>query len=296
MFKLRFWFAFLALWLLLFYNIERINEPINITSFVYVLAPVSIAILMAAPRLFAGTRIVILIIPVLGLYFGLKVALGYTVFDSALAITVTEVVSLLIGLFLARPLASVALDFEDTIAKLTLRQIGLPPRLFETVDTEDMYREVKRSRRFQHPLVLLSVEPVLKPGEVELNRILLDLQKTMITRYIQARVAKLLSEDLRDVDMIAQHGDGFVVLMPETKADEARDYIAVLQAGAAAELQMDLKIGMASFPETALTLGGLLEAATENLEEQHGPEGTNTSGKGDKLGGHSLYFNPETNS
>jgi hypothetical protein len=157
------------------------------------------------------------------------------------------------------------MEFEDTISGIFLSHIGLPPRLFETIEHEDLYREVKRSRRFQNPLAVVAIEADFEPGDVELNQLLKDFQKSMASRFVQVRIAKLLSEELRDVDLIAQHNDGFVVLMPMTTLDEARRTSGVLEAAAKTSLGISLKTGVGTFPDTALTLGGLLEVAQDDL-------------------------------
>jgi hypothetical protein len=266
MLRLRTGIVVLGLWFFLFYNVERLNS-INIAGFVYLLVPASIALLLLAPRKFSKDRLIYLVVPVLLVYFALKLGFRYPIFGAGLPITVTEVCSIVISLLLARKLAYIVLEFEETVAKLTFRHIGLPPRLYESVDTEELYREVKRCRRFQHPLVMLLVEPEADPEQVEINRLLRELQESMAARYVQARLAKLLSEELRDCDLIAQHGKGFAVLLPEMTPDEADKFAQTVCSEASDQLGMDLRVGMGSFPDSALTLGGLLDAAAEDLSE-----------------------------
>ncbi len=75
----------------------------------------------------------------------------------------------------------------------------------------------------------------------------------------------MLSEELRDCDLVAQHGGGFAIVLPETSGDEAKRIAQLLAKHSKEVLGVELEVGMASFPETALTLGGLLDAATDNL-------------------------------
>ena len=63
-------------------------------------------------------------------------------------------------------------------------------------------------------------------------RVLLELQKSIATRFIQARLAKLLSEELRDCDLIAQHGERFVVLLPEMDQEQTIEALAAAIAAA----------------------------------------------------------------
>lgn len=277
MLRLRSGIGVLALWFFIFFNIERF-DAVNIASFVYLLVPISTGLLLLVPQWFANNRLLLLMVPVLITYFALKVYFSYPIYGgTALATTITEVVSIILSLLLVRQIMYIVLDFEDTIAKLTFRQIGVPPRLLHSVDTEELYREVKRSRRFQHPLSMLIVEPDFDPKSIQLNAILEDLKASIASRFIQARLAKLLSEELRDSDLIAQHGDGFAVLLPETAPEDAERIISVIRSEAQTRLGMDLNIGASSFPEGALTLGGLLDAATDNMATQRMPAGNQGS-------------------
>jgi GGDEF domain-containing protein len=261
MVKFRIWIGILVWWLFLFYNIERINEPINIASFVYVLVPLAGGMLILMPRVFARRRLLIILIPTLILYFALKVYLGYSILGQGLPLTVTEIVSILITLLLVQQVGTFVWDVEDTISKVTFRQIGLPPRLYESADTEDLYREVKRSRRFNHPLSILFVEPDFSEARLDVNRTLIEMQKNMVERFTQAQVAKMLSEELRDCDLIAAHEQGFAILLPETAQSDATEVAKRLSNQIAEKLKVELKVGISGFPDTALTLGGLLDSA-----------------------------------
>src|SRR5690606_1051028 len=166
------------------------------------------------------------------------------------------------------------------------RQLGLPPRVYESPDAEDLYREVKRSRRFQHPLSLLVIKPRLDPTSVRLNDLMLDLQRAMSARYFQARLVKFLSEELRDTDLVAIDGDDFVVLLPETAERDASDLLERLSRQAYQELGIDLAAGLASFPDQALTFTALMEAARRSagdaesvlIPAQPNNRGTTSSG------------------
>jgi hypothetical protein len=268
MLRLRTGLIALALWFFVFFNLERF-DAVDIASFVYLLVPVSIGVLLLAPKWFAHDRLLLLIVPVLAVYFALKVLLHYPIYGGpALATIVTEVVSIVLSLMLVRQIIYIVLDFEDTVAKLTFRQIGVPPRLLASVDTEELYREVKRCRRFQHPLSMVIVQPDIDPKAIDLSAVLEDVKATIAMRFVQARLARLLSDELRDCDLIAQHGDGFAVLMPETPAGDAERIIDLLRSEARTRLGMDLRVGASSFPDRALTLGGLIDAATDNMNDQ----------------------------
>lgn len=276
-FRLR--IVLLILWLFLFYNIERINEPIDIASFVYALIPAAATVILLVPRLFGRKSFVFIFVPSLIVYFLLKRLLGYGFWGEALPITVMEIAAISLTLWFVNDIAYISWDVEDTIAHLTFRQIGIPPRLYEGLSAEDLYREVKRSRRYKRPLALLVVRPDFDPSALELNKILHDLQKRMAKRYIQAQLAKLFSEELRDSDLIALQSNEYVIILPEVEAEEAEKQVGRLTDLAAQRLGVKLSIGMADFPAKGITLNGLINAASRNLLDVSQTVGENSQGQ-----------------
>jgi len=232
------------------------------------LVPSVCIIVLASPNFFNRWRLLWLLMPTLFLYVALKIRLGYSLLGTGLPVTVTEIASIVISVLIVQRLTSIVSDFEDTMSKLTFRQIGLPPRLFETIDTEELYREVKRCRRYQHPLALMRVEVEDEPDSKIMNLMMQDLQNDMLQRYVQARLAKFLSEELRDIDLIAQHGNGFVIVLPEMDDQDATRLGDIMRSHATSEFGMNLRIGIGAFPKSALTLGGLLDKAQQDLQNQ----------------------------
>ncbi|HOA24796.1 MAG TPA: diguanylate cyclase [Aggregatilineales bacterium] len=268
MLKLRILIGITIWWLFLFFNIERIDSTLNITPFVYVLVPVAAVGLTLIPSRIAQRSPLFTITPVLIAYIILKRAMGYALFERALAVTVTEITGIVLTLLIVREVLLIVRNFEDAVADITFRQLGLPPRVYETPDAEDLYREVKRSRRFKHPLSLMLVKPRFDPDRVGVNQLVLDIQRAMASRYVQARLAKFLSENLRDTDLVAIDGDDFIVLLPETTGETASQVLAELSEKAYEEMGVQLNIGLAAFPDKALTFNGLIEAARSSLENE----------------------------
>ena len=267
MYKLRIWVGILAWWLFLFFNIERINEPINITSFVYLLAPISAGIMLVIPWFSRKMRFYWLVLITVIVYFIIKTGMGRAIGGSALPLTVLEIVCLVTTLLIVRQFAGIIINFEEAIEQLTFHQLGMPPRLYESLDTEDLYREIKRSRRFEHELTLFIVEPESTNNLMENNQLIQELQKVLAKRFMHAELVRILSELLRDSDMLTQYGDGYVVLLPETSLDVASDIMSLVTAHIKDQIGVDLKVGVAEFPRNAVTLNGLMDIASEQLEE-----------------------------
>lgn len=266
MLKLRTTITGLIVWLFLFFNVERITEPLNIASFVYVLVPVSIGIVLLLPRVFKNIALLYWIIFVLIVYIICKAIFASPFFSHNLSVTITEIASIVVSLMLAGQVGHSIWDFENAIESLTFRQIGVPPRLYETTNTEDLYREVKRSRRFQHPLSLLVLRPNFDASKVSMNKMLIEFQQAMAERYVQARIAKLLSDELRDIDLVIMENGEFIVLLPETSRDEALHISERLQQAARVVLNVELLVGSAAFPDQAVTLTGLIDTACAEFD------------------------------
>ncbi len=99
--RLRFWVSISFLWLTLLFNVERLHEPFNIASFVYVLAAVLGVLTLAIPPimrlhpLWTTLGATVVLVSVKGL-------LGYSVAGQGLPLTVTEAVAVSITVMLAR--------------------------------------------------------------------------------------------------------------------------------------------------------------------------------------------------
>lgn len=268
MIALRFWISAFLLWLVLFFNIERLTAIVNLASVVYVYTP-----LMAMGVIFGSTFVrslseTLLTLILLVIFLCLKMAFGYGIWGQSLPITITEIACIGTTYLFAKKISTIVSDFEETISNLTFQQIGLSPRLYETTDTEDLYREVKRCRRFKHPLTLMVVRSDFDPGKLASNKMLVEMLRGFSTRYVQARLGKIYSEKLRDTDLVVIKRDELVVLLPETSREDAHTLLNKLKEHALEDLEIDLYCGLSFFPDNAVTLNGLIDSATSDLEQQ----------------------------
>ncbi len=263
MMKLRVWIAATIAWLLIFFSIERFHGPINMASFVYVLASVAaITVLMLQRRHFSSTKF--LLISMLGMHLGLKVILGYQVFGASLPLTAMEASSLLITVMLAQRIAASIQDFEEGAAAVMTMQLGGRSTSFETGQS-DLYREIRRARQFKRRVSIMTLATDGTSTSVALNRLIEEVQHNALRRYIDARVGKLLSDETKDCDIIAYNGDHFVVLLPEATADHATRVGERLQNLANDQLGLRMQVGTATFPDEEVTLTGLLNRAESEM-------------------------------
>lgn len=268
MLRLRTLITLFFIWLIFFFNIERLAEMVNLASFVYVYVPLAGCLIIFWPKAIQAIGLRMFLVLSLAGFFILKPVLGYDILGSALPLTVTEIFALNVTIYLSNQISHYAGDVEETILNLTFQQVGLSPRLYDSMDTEDLYREVKRCRRFQHPLAMMVIQPEINADSLPYSKFLQEMQTVFLNRYIQARVAKLFSDKLRDTDLVVVKNNGLIALLPETAPEDAQALLEKMSALASCELKIQLNFGLSTFPENSVTLTGLLDYATSDLEKK----------------------------
>lgn len=111
---------------------------------------------------------------------------------------------------------------------------------------EEINREMYRSRRYGHPITLLRISPPPSPGD--------DTEGPRLITFV------------RLIDRAWTMDSQTWLLLPETDLDAALSLLDRIRADAPA-LLTGRTVGLAIFPETALTLEGLLAVASERSEE-----------------------------
>jgi hypothetical protein len=249
----------IILWFFLLYNIERLIAPINIASFVYVYAAAIAVLILALPVLYNWSAFRLFLLALIP-FFALKIALGYEIAGPNLPITITEMSTLYITLILARLLGQDLFEIRNEITLLTIGNSKNGVNGFSDGQVE-IYREVRRARRFKRPVALLTVAARGEPVELAINRFIEEAKNGIMTSYINARVANLLEGRLKDSDVITKYNDYFVILLPETGREQVPSVINRLKESALQDLQIPLEIGFSTFPDEAMTFSGLLQQA-----------------------------------
>lgn len=263
MIQLRLAFAAFAAWQLLFFNIERVHAPINISSFVYLLAAACGLAVLLWPKAHTirPTYLHLLTFTVL---IGLKLALGYPIAGTNLPITLTEFCALALTILLALRVATNYEELRTALFSNLLIDLKNRAQPFDSGQS-DLYREVRRARIYERPLAFLAVGPA--PGTVEAakDRFTEECMRRMLRQYMTARVGDLLSRRLKDCDVIAQRDCHFVAALPETKRELALQLSRRLQAESRKELGIELNVGLCTFPDEEGTFIGLLERAEQEM-------------------------------
>jgi hypothetical protein len=262
---LRLQFMIFAAWLVFFFNIERVSEPINIASFVYVITG-----LLALITLGIGLRGLSSLWPILiaiVIFIGLKIVFKHPILGSAIPITVTELGAIALTGVLAHRLARSLQEFESAVANITIGRIGKESTPFSSGQAE-MYREVKRAREHNRPLTMVAMKVKEGSMQVAMHRMVEEAQRTMMKRYVQAGIARILSEELQDYDIVAQQDDWFILLLPETPPEEHACLAARLHQVIAENMRVDVEIGTTTFPDEAVTFESLIDLAIHKVEDK----------------------------
>jgi hypothetical protein len=262
--RLRFLIVTIVLWLFLLYNIERLSQPINISSVAYIFITVAVAATILIPRLHRVPLWLLLIGP-LPVFLVLKLWLGYPFRGAAILLTITEVSFIAVTSLLARQVNHVLGEFEQVVADITIDMIGKPTISFAAGQGE-MYREVRRARTYHRPLTLIAVGIEEDTLQNTLPRMVVEAERAMGKYLALARLARVLDEELEDYHIIAKQNEHFVVLLPETKQEDLAALEQKLYASVAERMDVTLKIGSASLSDHIVTFERLVEEATVEME------------------------------
>ncbi len=255
-----------------FFNIERIDvgeqEIVNINTFVYVLVTITVVLIIMSPTLRRMNPIWLLILSNLT-YFLFKNYVyqahpfwgGYFTY-----VTLVEITMLNLGVILARWVGWNLDDFEKAVENITFAEIKRASNLKDAV--ESINNEIYRSRRYNHPLTMIMVEPLKGSQEMILNQSVREVQESMISRYISISLARALREYIRRTDLLVEQPDKgrFIVITPETGKEESNRVVDKIFE-ASRSIGAEVAVGLCSFPEDALTLEDMLGRAEIDLAE-----------------------------
>ena len=268
--RMRFLVATLIAWLFLFYNIERLSAPINITDVAYTFVPFVAALTILVPRLRRVPLGVLLLAPI-PVFLVLKAWWKSRVWGTSLPLTVTEICVIVVTILLARWVSNEVSEFESALAHITIGYTAELPEQFSAGQTE-MYQELRRARHHNRPLALMAIGIEKESIQVALDRMVQEVQQTMMKRYVLADVSRTLCDELEGYNIIARNNDHFLVLLPEVTSEEVTDLVGSLHKTVSEQVGVVLQIGTASFPDDAVTFDSLVEMAVGEMEGKQVPE------------------------
>lgn|GEM_PF-967831 len=262
--RLKLYLLLILSWFILFYNMERLIDPINLASFVYVLGAVYALFIILFSPIYKFNPVALFAVSLVP-YFVLKVYLGYPIAGPNLPLTVTEIVSIAITMFLSWNIGYGLETLRGEILRLTIGSSQMRAYPFQTAQAE-FYREIRRARHYNRPAAILSIAPVKESVELSINRFIQEAQNNIIRQYIVARTADVLRSAFKETDVVTMRNDHFLVLLPETQNVHLPAVINRIKQTAEKELGLNLMIGASTFPDDALTFESLVESAEKRMK------------------------------
>jgi GGDEF domain-containing protein len=270
--SMRWKIALSVLWLSLLFNIERLDfdkgTTVNLASAFYVLAVATAALFLIVPM----SRRVAYVAggSIFAAYTLIKVASPVPVFQGYHKyLTITEMVALLITMYLTWLVNHGLQDFEQSV-----EAISLPKGRAGLLDYDKMQERIRaemgRARRHQHPMTVAAIELDAVTSEAVLHRAVRDAQQALLKRYVQVQFGVFMTKHIRETDVMAhQDADGhFLLLAPETPGEQVEGMLARLSTQVEEHLGLRFHYHIADFPKTALTSEELVHKATEQLRRE----------------------------
>jgi hypothetical protein len=208
----------------------------------------------------------------LSVFVAVKAVKGTPLMGLHLPLTVTEACALTLTTVLAHRVARSMREYED--AALQLGLLEAPAAASFDAAQSELYREVRRARRQCRPLALAAVKLAPQHVPAAIPRVIENVQKSCAQELVTRRLADVLVRSVEDEGWVIQRGDHFLVLLPESNPEQALEIIQRAEQAAAAELGVELRRGLAAFPEEEITFTGLVERAEAQMrgDETSPPE------------------------
>lgn len=248
-------------WVLCLTEIDRRSDLFHLGASAYLILAASAALLLV-PQLRRVSTLWVLAVafPLFCVLELLSRPLDLTAAGGALVEFLGVAITLVLASRLARRLALA----EDAIAELALGPDREPAAPFSRTQGE-MFREVRRARRYERPLSLLALSASGAQPPAALERVLEEARLNGLERYVTLKVGALLDAETAASAVIASRAKHFLVMLPECERAEAESVAKRLGQAAASRYGLELRFGIASFPHQEITFDKLLETAETEL-------------------------------
>ena len=261
--RLRFWCVAICVWFFLLYNTERFHHPINLASFIYALTAISAVLLVAFPAT-SKLSVFWLLGALLPIVLLIKMWLNYPIVGPSFTITITELCAISVTILLARQLGGSIDEINHALAGTLVSHINDRSRPFED-GQEDLFREIRRARKYKRPLALLAVSVSRNTNNKMLTPLIREFERDSLSQYTMAKISEVLSAEMKDCSIITRRNGHLVMLLPETERAEAQELVNFLMLSAQDKLGVQLRVGLSCFPSDEITFVSLLERAEEAM-------------------------------
>lgn len=277
----------IVVWLSLLFNLKGLDSSIDLAPFMYIFLPVCSVLVISLLRRHQVSFHWLLAIALLA-YAAIEYMLAYTAGASNLSSVITEVSAIAVTILLSSLVGQRLYELRTILALVFVGPLDKEAEPFDHAQTL-IYREVRRARRHHRSLALMAVSTPevsfnwsLKPrADVPFPpRVVEDMVRELGSKYVLARVARLLRSKLDDSAIVTQADDHFVVVLPETANDKLQEILKMLRSAAEENLGLELKIGSATFPDQEVTFEALLEQAEAEMSRLPGVSNSSATSNG----------------
>lgn len=276
MHRIRFSVLSLFVYTIILFNIGRLdggNNILNLDMSFFVLT-VTVIVAILTFKYFAKLQQPVLMAFSVGVYFLAKLILitRHPIVGGIYTyLTLTELGLFILGVLLIQNLAINITDFERAVDAFVFADTHkIKP--IQDASTE-IQNEIYRSRRFHRPLSLVILEYNVNKDQVLYNKVLKDVQHSIVKRYTSLMLSREMVAQLRRTDLLlgVEKKNKLVIFSPDTNVMEAENFVNRLRLLSGSE-KLALKFGVATFPDHALTFDDLLRHAEDNLLRPKGSQ------------------------
>ncbi len=158
-------------------------------------------------------------------------------------------------------------QFEDAfLQNMTIRR-GLNINSQQAV-YEEMEREIRRARRYERPVSLVSFAPNYSSAKVQLHQYLMEMIAHLGRQILKSQIADLFATQTKANDIISYHNGKYLILLPETDKAQAEAMARRLNTLCENSLEISAHTETASFPSEEITLSGLIKRTAVPSEKE----------------------------
>lgn len=198
-----------------------------------------------------------------------KCLLGYSVNLTVLPISLVEVVSVILSQYLCLKVAQNTDEFE--IISGQLLDVLRAHSVAGVLEAEPLLQEeIRRARRHERPLSFVW----LTPGEITSNalaELVRKMERWLSREYLTGCISRVLEQQTKSQDLAVRVGDQFLILLPETSAEQAQATSRRLQTAIESQLGIPTEIASCGFGVDVLTLSCVLERMENQTAESVAP-------------------------
>lgn len=267
---------FLIVYLSILFNIERLDlgqvNLINISTLVYVLSFLSCITILFFPWM-SRQKPGLLVGLWAALYLASRAALAWYIPRSPMLggvytyLTIAELALVIVAVLFSIDVARNLMDFDDAVRIITFRGTSQRVQTMEQA-SDEIQREVLRSRRHLYPFSVIVLEPDTKTVSLMLNKAVQEIQKSMMTHYALSDIVRIVSNLVRRTDLIidqAAEKNNIIIFSPDTDQNSAALLKSRILNSLSRQIDVQIQAAEATFPEDALTFDELVKIAQEKM-------------------------------